>query len=369
MAESLPSIREYIGYDPAVQSYTRPKVFVESPEGIPAINEHLAGLNANDAQSLHRTFNRVQVWGEGVEIAFAQPVQVSSESVTAPSLQAPIDFALDESTPSFRGRSRQGRIYDPSIPRLPTPDIETGVYGNSYDDAVGILASYWKPPPGDAGIPRTNEEKRKIVRRLRDAVLNKINTGDNKGRGYAARWGLESEQFYQNAWVDRICWEVLNETIKLHEEGFTVPIFDKDLDAHVDKKLDFSERIDALVKLFHDWKSVCDSLMKMEKIVHYVAGPIKYYQRSGSNKKNNAHKKRTLETWKADAQGRNFSTIPTPTREKGNGKTLNALAHGRELNALARQPHMSALGAGFKHGQHRELPNPRQYCAKVWPSG
>ncbi|KAF2119618.1 hypothetical protein BDV96DRAFT_349956 [Lophiotrema nucula] len=135
-------------------------------------------------------------------------------------------------------------------PKIPTPDPVTGVFGASYVDAiVHILPPYWKPPMGDTPFPAPGKESQLVVRRLRDALLNTNNTKDNKNNIYNAHWTPGMSKMFLEWQADRVCWEILNETFKLHEHGFVAPIFDREPDKHVDKDLTFSQRINQLVKL------------------------------------------------------------------------------------------------------------------------
>ncbi|ORY08063.1 hypothetical protein BCR34DRAFT_616515 [Clohesyomyces aquaticus] len=323
MSRQLLPITIYVGYEPGIEHPWPPRA-VAHPD-MPHVLQQLAALTRDSRRPLPSPLQPIDNIESIGSLRSAQPSPqlmgnfVAIKRATSASVE-PAACTQDEENPPPK-RSKHSTRYDLNVPCLPEPDLETGVYGASYEEAARILPAYWKPPMGRTGIPQTNAERRKIVRRLRDAILNKHDTSDNKGKAYESRWGIDSPQRYRNEWVDRICWEVLNETIKLHRDGFTAPIFEKDLDMHVDKELTFTDRINGLVELFRDWKSVCDSVMKNEKVAQYVAGPVKFYARSGSNAKNNAQKKVNVDTWKAaagKAKSRNPSVAPSAAKSTSN---------------------------------------------------
>ncbi|OCL09662.1 hypothetical protein AOQ84DRAFT_375619 [Glonium stellatum] len=180
------------------------------------------------------------------------------------------------------------RFKDPMYNGL-KPDPETGLYFNSLSDALARFQEQprWKGPQ-DVHLPLSDDKQVEIVKRIREAILNTTDTKDTRASSYRRRWGGGS--FYDVPAVDVVAWAILHQTMHLHMVGWTLPILDPTMVRlpFVDKKLGFTARINAIVKLFRHWKCSCVSAMKGEKIFQFVAGPVKQYTRNSGNSKGNA---------------------------------------------------------------------------------
>ncbi|OCK83945.1 hypothetical protein K432DRAFT_422953 [Lepidopterella palustris CBS 459.81] len=179
------------------------------------------------------------------------------------------------------------------------PDAETGVYGSTYEDALNsITPQWWLPPMGDDPLPSTDQEKRKLVLRLRNAILNTQDTNDKKSNAYKFRWE-RAHPPYLVQYVDRVAWSIMQKVIDLYRNGFTAPIFDPAQDASFDKEMPFKERMDKLIELFSFWKTSCDNVMKGEKINSYIHGPASSIKRISGNKASNIKRAERLAWGKA----------------------------------------------------------------------
>ncbi|KAF2677326.1 hypothetical protein K458DRAFT_491898 [Lentithecium fluviatile CBS 122367] len=176
------------------------------------------------------------------------------------------------------------------------------------DDFQQTASGFWpdtyrltfKPPSGTIGIPQTENDELTIIFCLGEAILNKDGVHDNPRAAFMVHWSSDSTTAFERWQVDPIARKILDACIKLHKDGFREPIFDRALETKVNPNLAFNERINCLIVLFSKWKSVCDTIMRSEKIMTYVAGPAAHYKITHAAQKQNETRKNNYEQSKAE---------------------------------------------------------------------
>ncbi|KAF1837094.1 hypothetical protein BDW02DRAFT_467212, partial [Decorospora gaudefroyi] len=130
------------------------------------------------------------------------------------------------------------------------------------EDAVRDRNTGWRGLSNDKTIPKNDMERGAWVLRLflamknRDAVLDKRPS---------RRWAPQSDYFYSEAHMERVCWDVVWIAEKLHLEGINIfPIYDPAMYAQLNKdmRLSFEARMKLLITMLCFSKAKCDAFMK-----------------------------------------------------------------------------------------------------------
>ncbi|OCK83946.1 hypothetical protein K432DRAFT_389940 [Lepidopterella palustris CBS 459.81] len=218
-------------------------------------------------------------------------------------------------------------------------DGQTGMFFHSYEEAMAAFNQPRRLRKTDDPLPTTDEEKFALVRRLIHSILDSSCAKDQVTRQFERRW--KDDKFWDLPAVHVLAWAILDVAIKLHKDGWTNPILDPTQLGlpFVDKHLRFYERIDKICILLSNYKSACNALMKFEKLPQIVAGPVKSYNRSGTNNVGNVKKaeqikvgksKQLEDQMKASSKRKRIQAVDDPEIESG-GESEEQLSRPAKL--------------------------------------
>jgi hypothetical protein len=157
----------------------------------------------------------------------------------------------------------------------------------------------WQCPKNDVTIPQNDAQREDYVHQLKAAMIDISQTGDNS-RTFSKRWKnplASGEPFYEPEHIEIVCRDLIDVAEMLHSGGpATLPIFDKEAlkTAARSKDLTFAERFKLMVDLVLDSKTLCDALMRSEKLAVFVACADQKTKNLGHNRKANGDKKELL---------------------------------------------------------------------------
>jgi hypothetical protein len=88
-------------------------------------------------------------------------------------------------------------------------------FGSSEHAAAACKGPDWKPVSPDPTVPKDDEERKAIVKRLFKAMLNRENNRDKTdGPVYISRWGQKNgdgsfKPYYALEHMEKVCWDIL----------------------------------------------------------------------------------------------------------------------------------------------------------------
>ncbi|PSN65471.1 hypothetical protein BS50DRAFT_636235 [Corynespora cassiicola Philippines] len=181
----------------------------------------------------------------------------------------------------------------------PMKNSVTGLYFDSLSSATEAFpAPEWHYPQPDNSIPTTLEQTMGIVIQIRDAMLN-IDGIYDKGTSPVLqnRW-MSNSNFYGEARVEKVAWEMTDLMIRLHIEGPKILNIDDPAaiqKAQKEKNLTFQARLEKVVHVLHHYKARCDHVMGGEgPRKALIMAPTQIGANCSANRINNDHRQGRL---------------------------------------------------------------------------
>jgi hypothetical protein len=156
------------------------------------------------------------------------------------------------------------------------------------------LAAYFRSANEDDSIPKTDDERLEIVRKLFGAMKDVSRANDIDSPVVQSRWGADAGKSYNDVDIEATCWEIVNLAERLHVEGpSALSIRDPNYVTHIKNCADltFIQRMRAITTIAFQWKARCDGLIKGDTVQTLVAAPLEALQSAVNNWK--ANKERT----------------------------------------------------------------------------
>ena len=125
---------------------------------------------------------------------------------SSPSPTSPDNVAENEPTPKVvkLSQSKGANILNKYYIRT------NGMFFQTSKDAKNAMGqAQWRPPINDATMPQSDEEERRIVRRLFDALCNTKSALDTKGSAYRKRFTPGTNVYYDLWPVEACAWGIL----------------------------------------------------------------------------------------------------------------------------------------------------------------
>ncbi|KAF2496855.1 hypothetical protein BU16DRAFT_537989 [Lophium mytilinum] len=210
----------------------------------------------------------------------------SDVSTPASRAAANPDYATThKSTESKRGKESSTK--DPLLKNV--TENADGLFFASYAEAQSVYTekARWTPPLLKASP--TQAEYNELVLRLRDAIHNMNGIADNSNHKFQ-KW---RNFVYESPAIELVAHKLVNMMIKLHLEGWRIPILDPtDLaSSRYEELLDFNARFEAVEDLLWFRKSACGSLLDGSLYEATVAAPNSRWNSYLANQKANQTKK------------------------------------------------------------------------------
>ena len=203
------------------------------------------------------------------------------------------------------------------------------VFGSSRDAWYwrGSTRAYDGPVAPDPTIPRTQHQKKAIVKLLFKAIKSVGVATDNVGmiRPF-------SEQRHDNRRVEVVCWSILEACVDRCYRGSLVMAYEPEKAKAGSSIKSFAERMNAIVEALSKEKTICKHLLDAPFINKFIDDPVGSKQRVESNRRLNKRKGGVMSAGKdaiAKTRGQSADQNNTP-----------------EINTIEESPAMSAsMGA------------------------
>ncbi|KAF5864893.1 hypothetical protein ETB97_006119 [Aspergillus alliaceus] len=137
--------------------------------------------------------------------------------------------------------------------------------------------------PDDSTLPRTQVQKRAIVKQMCNAMASTHRAQDNKPMIKPFKEGRYSERRMEAA-----CWQVLETAIERHTFGPLLSAFDVKPKNH--EIVTFATRIDKIVDCLMLHKTICKHLLDPLYVYHFVDDPVQAEKRVVANRLLNKRK-------------------------------------------------------------------------------
>ncbi|KAE8145697.1 hypothetical protein BDV25DRAFT_144407 [Aspergillus avenaceus] len=159
-------------------------------------------------------------------------------------------------------------------------DIDT--HYSSLDEANESQRSSAKLPD-DPTVPRTQVQKRAIVKQMCNAMASTQHAQDNKPMIKPFKDGR-----YNQTRMEVACWQVLESAIERHTFGPLLRAFD--VKPKSNEMVTFAQRIDKILECLLLHKTICKHLLDPLYVYHFVDDPIQAEKRVVANRLLNKRK-------------------------------------------------------------------------------
>ncbi|KAB8251209.1 hypothetical protein BDV35DRAFT_376713 [Aspergillus flavus] len=190
--------------------------------------------------------------------------------------------------------------------------------------------------PEDPTIPRTQVQKRAIVKQMCNAMASTHRAQDNKPMIKPFKEGRYSDRRMEAA-----CWQVLETAIERHTFGPLLSAFDVKPKNH--EIVTFATRIDKVIECLMLHKTICKHLLDPLYVYHFVDDPVQAEKRVVANRLLNKRKgevmnagKQVLGTRKPGAKKRSGKAAKavTPPTDEAPSDTPASSSTGVEVGTL-----------------------------------
>ncbi|KAE8344951.1 hypothetical protein BDV24DRAFT_159788 [Aspergillus arachidicola] len=190
--------------------------------------------------------------------------------------------------------------------------------------------------PEDPTIPRTQVQKRAIVKQMCNAMASTHRAQDNKPMIKPFKEGRYSDRRMEAA-----CWQVLETAIERHTFGPLLIAFDVKPKNH--EIVTFATRIDKIIECLMLHKTICKHLLDPLYVYHFVDDPVQAEKRVVANRLLNKRKgevmnagKQVLGTRKPGAKKRSGKAAKavTPPTDEAPSDTPASSSTGVEVGTL-----------------------------------
>lgn len=257
-----------------------------------------------------------------------------------------------------RPKENQGNATDHSGPQSKG---EFGLYFSNIAEVKRDNGVVFQPPP-DNTLPKSDEERQALVKRLVDAIqhVDPVLTDPNAKappKAFQNRWMKRT--YYTAVQIEKVGWEILHETEQLYTHGWSWAIYDSGLISSIKatSNCKFQERIDDIVSLLQVAKKVCESVLKGEKLRTVIGIPKSLKSSSETNKKQNAKKQFRIDLGKK-----------AEPNNRGDGEDVSTTAPAEEPPLATQSPSAdppegspdSAMPATIHSQEQSALHHPKQ---------
>ncbi|KAL4868655.1 hypothetical protein BDV12DRAFT_197005 [Aspergillus spectabilis] len=166
----------------------------------------------------------------------------------------------------------------------------------------------------DDTIPQTDEEKCAVIKAMRDHILD----GHLNEDGPTSLKRLRTNKLYTPKYVEMVCWQILEDMIKRHQQGFLTDQGRSPKNEFVS----FASRLAAVLQMFAKHKNICKTVLTEPYRWRFIDDPFETEKGTNSNKKNNDSKAVKLnfanECLKEKEQEARAASIDTSTTDPTN---------------------------------------------------
>ncbi|KAE8376994.1 hypothetical protein BDV26DRAFT_305160 [Aspergillus bertholletiae] len=166
--------------------------------------------------------------------------------------------------------------------------------------------------PEDPTIPRTQVQKRAIVKQMCNAMASTHRAQDNKPMIKPFKEGRYSDRRMEAA-----CWQVLETAIERHTFGPLLSAFDVKPKNH--EVVTFATRIDKIIECLMLHKTICKHLLDPLYVYHFVDDPVQAEKRVVANRLLNKRKGEVMNA------GKQVLGTRKPGAKKKSGKATKAV--------------------------------------------
>ncbi|KAE8356353.1 hypothetical protein BDV28DRAFT_165026 [Aspergillus coremiiformis] len=166
--------------------------------------------------------------------------------------------------------------------------------------------------PDDGTLPRTQVQKRAIIKQMCNAMASTHRAQDNKPMIKPFKEGRYNERR-----IEAACWQVLETAIERHTFGPLLSAFDVKPKNH--EIVTFATRIDKIIDCLMLHKTICKHLLDPLYVYHFVDDPIQAEKRVVANRLLNKRKGEVMNA------GKQVLGTRKPGAKKRSGKVAKAV--------------------------------------------